>query len=252
MTILPYLKILFGGRCWEKLDKGWHSPVSAASPSSPDASPFPDDMEGDVLQPGRMVIITIAILLETRNHQTRCFSEIESQGYGSTRSSRLPSQHLCGWDGHRRSPCNRPMALPAQWAPTAGKAPWARAWDPPRRTEESQSAGAPGSGKALLGPREPVEPREQWGNFLFLPNGPGELCSHFAWSLWFLPLPLLPSSPSWQEILARALYTSAPLCNDWRLEIRACCGVFSDSGLFWGKDWFRERGKAHTVWTGIF
>ena len=123
VTILTYLKILFVGRGWEQLDKGWHSPTSAASPSSPDASPFPDDMEGDVLQPWRMVIITIAILLETRNHQTQCFSETESQGYSSTRSSRLPSQHLCGWDGHCRSPCNRPMALPAQWAPTPGKAP---------------------------------------------------------------------------------------------------------------------------------
>ena len=99
MTILPYLKILFAGRCWEQLDKGWHSPTSEASPSSPDANPFPDDTEGDVLQPWRMVIITIAILLETRNRQTQRFSETESQDYSSTRSTKLPSPCLCGW-GH--------------------------------------------------------------------------------------------------------------------------------------------------------
>ena len=62
MTILAYLKILYEGSCWGQLDKGWHSPTSAGSPSSPDANPFPDDMEGDVLQPWRMVIITIATL----------------------------------------------------------------------------------------------------------------------------------------------------------------------------------------------
>ena len=62
------------------------------------------------------MVITIAILLETRNHQTQCFSETESQGYSSTRSSKLPSPCLCGWDGHRRSPCNRPTgpARPAR------------------------------------------------------------------------------------------------------------------------------------------
>ena len=48
VTILTYLKTLFG--------------TSAASPGSPDAKPFPDDTEGDVLQPWRMVIITIAAL----------------------------------------------------------------------------------------------------------------------------------------------------------------------------------------------
>ena len=62
------------------------------------------------------MVITIAILLETRNHQTQCFSETESQGYSSTRSSKLPSPCLCGWDGHRRSPCNRPTGS----APRAG------------------------------------------------------------------------------------------------------------------------------------
>ena len=51
VTILTYLKILFVGRGWEQLDKGWHSLTSAASPSPPDANPFPDDMEGGVLQP---------------------------------------------------------------------------------------------------------------------------------------------------------------------------------------------------------
>jgi hypothetical protein len=60
VTILTYLKILFVGRGWEQLDKGWHSPTPAASPSSPDANTFPDDTEGDVLQPWRMVIITTA------------------------------------------------------------------------------------------------------------------------------------------------------------------------------------------------
>ena len=59
---VTYLKILFAGRCWEQLDKGGHSLTSAASPNSPDANPFPDDKEGDVLQPWRMVIITIATL----------------------------------------------------------------------------------------------------------------------------------------------------------------------------------------------
>ena len=67
VKILTYLKILFAGRCWEQLDKGWHGPTSAASPSSPDSNPFPNDMEGDVLQPWRMVIITIATIWETRN-----------------------------------------------------------------------------------------------------------------------------------------------------------------------------------------
>ena len=111
------LKILFAGSCWKQLDKAWHNLTSAASPSSPDANPFPDDTEGEVIQPWRMVIITIAILLETRNHQTQSFSETESQCYSLTRSSKLPSLHLCGWDGHRRSPCNRPTG-PARLAET--------------------------------------------------------------------------------------------------------------------------------------
>ena len=62
VTILTYLKILFTGRCWEQLDKGWHSPTPAASPSSLDANFFPGDTEGDILQPWRMVIITIDTL----------------------------------------------------------------------------------------------------------------------------------------------------------------------------------------------
>ena len=62
VTILTYLKILFVGRGWEQFDKGWYSPTSAASPSSPDANPFADDTERDVFQPWRMVIITIDTL----------------------------------------------------------------------------------------------------------------------------------------------------------------------------------------------
>ena len=62
VTILTYLKILFVGRGWERLDKGWHSPTPAASPSSLDANFFPGDTEGDILQPWRMVIITIDTL----------------------------------------------------------------------------------------------------------------------------------------------------------------------------------------------
>ena len=93
------VKISFAGSCWAQLHRGWHSLTSAASPSSPGANPVPDDMEGGVLQPWRMVIITIAILLKTRNRQTQRFSETESQDYSSTRSTRLPSPCLCGW-GH--------------------------------------------------------------------------------------------------------------------------------------------------------
>ena len=243
MTILAYLKILYEGSCWEQLDKGWHSPTSAGSPSSPDANPFPDDSEGDVLQPWRIVIITIATLWETRSRQTQRFSVTKSQGSSSTRSSKLPSPCLCGWDGHRRSPCNRPTGPACTGGTTAGQVPWARVWDPQRRTEESQWAGALGLGKALLGPREHMEPWEQWRNSLFPANSPGQLFSYFAWSLWFLHLPLCPSSPSWEEILARALYPSAGLCSDSQLEIRACWGAFSNIGLFLGKGLLWGKGK---------
>ena len=67
------LKISFAGSCWAQLHRGWHSLTSAASPSSPGANPVPDDMEGGVLQPWRMVIITTATLWETRNPPNSAF-----------------------------------------------------------------------------------------------------------------------------------------------------------------------------------
>lgn len=183
MTILAYLKILYAGSCWEQLDKGWHSPASAGSPSSPDANPFPDDMEGDVLQPWRMVIITIATLSETRNRQTQRFSVTESQGSSSTRSSELPSPCLCGWDGHRRSPCNRPTGPARPAGTTCGSSALSSST---RSTKENRGVPvgrSPRPGQGAAGAPGAHGTTGALRKLPFPANSPGQLCSHFAWSL---------------------------------------------------------------------
>ena len=87
VTILTYLQILFAERCWEQLDKAWHSLTSAASPSPPDANPFPDDMEGGVLQPPWSSPLPPSERPGITQTQYFC----ETEGYSSTRCSKLPS-----------------------------------------------------------------------------------------------------------------------------------------------------------------
>ena len=181
------------GRCWEQLDKGWHSPTPAASPSSPDANFFPGDTEGDVLQPWRMVIITIAALWKTRNPPKSAlqWNWVPRLQLNKMLKSAFPAPQQPG--GHHRTPCNRAAGLahpadlspgPAPWTPT----PWTPAPRPPGepgnlyRQEHPAELGA-------AGPRESLGPREQWGNFLFGPDGPGELCRGFAQNLISTPAP---------------------------------------------------------------
>ena len=114
VTILTYLKILFVGRGWEQLDKGWHSPTSAASPSSPDANPFTDNAEGDVFQPWRMVIITIATSERPGIPPNQHFSEIQSHGSSSTRCSNLPFLCPRNWECTTELPVTEQLTLLSQ------------------------------------------------------------------------------------------------------------------------------------------
>ena len=83
-------------------------------------------------------------------------------------------------------------------------------------------------------PREPVGSQEQWGNFLLGPTAQGSFNATLLRSLDFCtcphihpPLPRRRFRPEW--------FTPGHLCCDWWLEIRACCEVFSNSGLFLGR-----------------
>ena len=93
-------------------------------------------------------------------------------------------------------------------------------------------------------PREPVGSQEQWGNFLFGPTAQGSFNATLLRSLDFCTCPhVLPPLPRWRFWTKK--FTLGVLCCDWWLEIRACCEVFSNSGLFLGRkiNSFRDSGK---------
>ena len=137
--------------------------------------------------------------------------------------------------------------------PACRAAPWGI-----RSTERTR--GWPWAG-AATGARRRRGPGRAWGRgnreeTCFSGPLPRRALRRVAQSLWFLhlqildKLPLRPSSPSWEKILARAVHTGALECRDWRLEITACCGMFSDSGLFWS-EWksFSRVWLFATPWT---
>ena len=253
VTILTYLKVLFAGRCSEQLDNSWHTP-SAASPSSPDANPFPDDTHGGWCSPPwRMVIITIATLWETRNppNSALLWNWVPGLQLNKVLKVAFPVPQLPG--GHRRSPCDR----------TAG---------PAHPVGTNSRSSASNSGTQSIGENSgvPVGRSPRLGRSRCR-QGPGSL-----WGLWsrektsfsgrlprgaLLPLhseplisgPALVSTPRFLggDFRQSGLHWCC-LCCGWWLEIRTCCGVFSDSGLFLGeRSNSGERGKASTIWTGI-
>ena len=241
MTILAYLKILYEGSCWEQLDKGWHSPTSAGSPSSPDANPFSDDMEGDVLQPWRMVIITIATLWETRNRQTQHFSVTESQGSSSTRSSKLPSPCLFGWGGHRRSPCNRPTGPACPAGTNCGSIALSSG---ARSTKDNRGVPVGRSPRPQQGAAEAPGAHGTTGALRKLPFS-GQHPRAALQSLRLEPVISAAASASFLPFLGGDFshFTPVPIyavIHGWRSEHVGVC--FQIQGCFWGKDWFRERG----------
>ena len=128
---------------------------------------------------------------------------------------------------------NAPTAPPTQRDPPPGSAPGTLARDPP---------GEP-RGPRPPGPRERVGPTEPWGNFLFGPYCPGQLCRGFAQSLWFLHLFLRSSSPSWEKILARAVYTVPVNAAIDGLKSEHVVVCFQIQDCFLGKRLIQGKGK---------
>ncbi|XP_032977897.1 uncharacterized protein LOC117031500 [Rhinolophus ferrumequinum] len=85
----------------------------------------------------------------------------------------------------------------------------------------------PRPGRGAPGPRELRVNSSIWRL-----TASGQLCRALHGAFHFLDLPLPGFSPLSENILARPVYKSAHSFGDCPLEIRACSGMCSDSGLF--------------------
>lgn len=147
--------------------------------------------------------------------------------------------------GRTRIRRNAPTEPPTQGDPPPGSAPGTLARDPPgepgspsRQEPRPRARRRRGSGSAWG--------RRSRGNFLFGFDCPRQLCRGFAQSLWFLHLLLRSPSPSWEEILARAVYTVPVDAATGGLKSEHVVVCFQIQGCFWGKRLIQGKG------TGIY
>ena len=175
--------------------------------------------------------------------QNQHLSEIQSHGSSSARCSTLPFLRPSDREGATALPVTEQLTLLSQ---QTCPGPVTRTPVPhppgepgsPCRQEPPAELGASGAQGARGGPRSSEEPLF-WGQ-----TAQGSFAV-VSLRTWYLHLPLLPSSASWEEVLPRAVYTDTCLCCHWGLEIWACCGMFSDSGLFLGKKTNLGKGERH-------
>ena len=141
---------------------------------------FPDDKEGEVLQPWRMVIITIATLWETRNSPNSALLWNWVQGLQLNKvlkSAFLVPQRP---GGHYRTPCNRPAgpACPVDLSPRPAPQtpePWGEPrslcrQEPPAELGAAGAQGEPGAPGAMR--KLPFQARLPRGAFQWLCSEP--------------------------------------------------------------------------------
>lgn len=195
-------------------------------------------------------MVTIGLSKQTQEFRNSAlYPDLSETERADTAQRRAQSSLRCAPKGRKGAP---------ELAVTDQPTPPTRRDQPPgpaRRTLAPRPPGQPG----LQRPLEPRPgrgapgPREQRVNSSFWSlTAVGQLCRALHGAFHFLDLPLRGSSPFSENISARSVYKSAHSFRDRRLEIRACSGKYSDSGLFLeSKTRIQGKGKYiyYTIWT---